>query len=70
MSEERLVELGFYKNDYDFYYNYSKGDILSCDSDKTRNGKWYVIYNFPNSQGVISNPEILKQLINKIDEQD
>lgn len=70
MTEELLIELGFVKNDYDFYYNYTKGDILSCDSDNTRNGKWYVMFNFPNSQGVVSNPEILKQLIIKIDEQD
>ena len=29
MTEELLIELGFVKNDYDFYYNYTKGDILS-----------------------------------------
>ena len=66
MTEEILIELGFDKNDYDFYYNYSKGDMLSCDSDKLRNNKWYVMFNFTNSQGVISNPEILRQLIIKL----
>lgn len=66
MTEQDLKDLGFDKVEHEHYYNYTKGDILSCDSDKTRNGKWYVMFNFPNSQGVISNPEILKQLIIKL----
>jgi len=67
MTEELLIELGFVKNDYDFYYNYTKGDILSCDSDKTRNGKWYVMYDLPNNnRGVITNKKILKQLLYKL----
>jgi len=69
MTEEDLIELGFEKVEYEHYYNYVKGDMISCDSD-LNNGKWYVMFDFPNSKGVVANKSILKQLVFKLDEKD
>ena len=46
MQETDLIELGFEKIDYGHYYNYERGDLLSCDNDDPN--KWYIVYQFPH----------------------
>lgn len=70
MTEKDLKDLGFEKVEYEHYYNYVKGDMTSCDSDQHKNGQWYVMYEFPNSRGVVTNRSLLKQLVYKLDERD
>ena len=66
MQETDLIELGFEKIEYGHYYNYERGDLLSCDNDDPN--KWYVVYQFPHSAGVVHSIKLLKQLIKRIDE--
>lgn len=66
INENDLIELGFEKIEYGHYYNYERGDLLSCDDDDPN--RWYVVYQFPHGAGVVSNIKLLKQLIKRIDE--
>ena len=66
MTEQDLLDLNFEKIDYDHYYNYVNKDFTSCDNDKVEQ-QWYVMYDLPNNnRGVITNKNILKQLLYKL----
>lgn len=66
ITEDDLINLGFEKIEYDHYYNYQLKGLISCDNDKSKDGNWYVIFDFHNSNGVISNKKILELLLKRI----
>ena len=66
LEENDLINLGFEKIEYGHYYNYERGDLLSCDNDDPN--KWYIVYQFQHGAGVVSSKRLLTQLIKRIDE--
>jgi ribosomal protein L19 len=66
MKEDDLIELGFEKIEYGHYYNYERGDLLSCDNDDPN--RWFIVYQFSHGAGVVHSLKLLKQLIKRIDE--